>query len=76
VDREAAEARGLMPGGKPASEILIEIVTVGAYAKVTAIDPATGSEASVTVPANTDEFTMKAAARRKLEYVMRKLAPE
>jgi hypothetical protein len=59
-------------GDKPGPEILIEIVTVGAYAKVTAIDPATGIEASVTVPANADELTMKTAARRKLEYVMRK----
>ena len=63
-----------MPGEKPGNDILIEIVTIGAYAKVTAIDPVTGAEACVTAPANAGEAALKAAARRKLEYVLKKRA--
>ena len=61
-----------MPGQKPGREILIEIVTIGAYAKVTAIDPVTGTEVSLTGPANAGEATLKAAARRKLDFVLKK----
>jgi hypothetical protein len=57
---------------KPGREILIEIVTVGAYAKVSAIDPATGTEVSLTGPVSADEYALKEAARRKLDFVLRK----
>ena len=53
-------------------EVLIEIVTVGAYAKVSALDPETGTEVSVTAPANLDELILKEAAIRKLEFVLKK----
>ena len=46
-------------------EILIEIVTIGAYAKASAIDPATGTEVSVMGPANADRATLEAAALQK-----------
>ena len=59
----------LSKGGR---EILIEIVTVGAYAKVTAIDSATGTEVSVTGPAAADRATLEAAAIRKLQFVLNK----
>ena len=53
-------------------EIFIEIVTVGAYAKVAAIDSATGTEVSVTGPANASRDSLEAAAVAKLEYVLKK----
>ena len=53
-------------------EILIEIVTIGAYAKVTAIDAATGTEVSTTGPADADRATLEAAAIRKLQFVLNK----
>jgi hypothetical protein len=53
-------------------EVLIEIVTVGAYAKVAAIDSATGTEVSITGPADAERSTLEAAALRKLEFVLSK----
>jgi hypothetical protein len=63
-----------MPGrlSKGGREILIEIVTIGAYAKVVAIDAETGTEISVTGPADADRNTLEAAAVRKLQYVLTK----
>jgi len=57
---------------KGGREILIEIVTIGAYAKVTAIDAATGTEVSTTGPADADRVTLEAAAIRKLQFVLNK----
>ena len=59
----------LSKGGR---EILIEIVTIGAYAKVVAIDAVTGTEISVTGPADADRSTLEAAAVRKLQFVLNK----
>jgi hypothetical protein len=59
----------LSKGGR---EILIEIVTIGAYAKVTAIDAATGTEVSITGPADADRITLETAAIRKLQFVLNK----
>ena len=53
-------------------EVLIEITTVGAYAKVAAIDSATGTEISITGPAEADRSTLEAAAIRKLQFVLKK----
>jgi hypothetical protein len=47
-------------------------VAIGNSVKVTAIDPATGAEASFICPANTPQSAMTNAARRTLEYVLRK----
>jgi uncharacterized protein DUF6898 len=57
---------------KGGREILIEIVTIGAYAKVTAIDAATGTEVSTTGPADADRATLETAAIRKLQFVLNK----
>jgi hypothetical protein len=62
-------ANRLNDGGR---EVLIEITTIGAYAKVAAIDAATGTEISITGPANADRATLEAAAIKKLEYVLTK----
>lgn len=59
----------LSKGGR---EILIEIVSIGAYAKVSAIDAATGTEVSITGPADADRVTLEAAAIRKLQFVLNK----
>ena len=59
----------LSKGGR---EILIEIVTIGAYAKVVAIDAATGTEISLAGPADADRSTLEAAAVRKLQFVLNK----
>lgn len=53
-------------------EVLIEIVTLGTYAKVTAIDSATGTEISMTGPANAPRASLEAAAVSKLEFVLKK----
>ena len=60
---------------KPASggrEVLVEIVTLGAYAKATAIDAETGTEVSITGPANATRASLEAAALSKLEYMLKK----
>jgi hypothetical protein len=59
----------LSKGGR---EIFIEIVVVGAYAKVSAIDSVTGTEISITGPADADRSTLEAAAVRKLQFVLNK----
>ncbi len=55
-------------------EILIEIVTIGAYAKVSAIDSLTGTEISITGPASAERSSLEAAAIAKLEFVLKKRA--
>jgi hypothetical protein len=62
-------ANRLNDGGR---EVLIEITTIGAYAKVAAIDAATGTEISIAGPANADRATLEAAAIKKLEYILTK----
>jgi hypothetical protein len=53
-------------------EILIEFVAQGNVVKTTAIDPDSGAEASIVGPANAGRMALAEAARRKLEYVMKK----
>jgi len=53
-------------------EIFLEVVVQGAFAKATAIDSATGLEASVVGPASAPRATLADAAKRKLEYLLRK----
>jgi hypothetical protein len=60
-----------MPGDE-GREIFFEIVTIGASAKVSAIDSVTGTEVSIIAPAGGDEASLKSAALRKLEYVLKK----
>jgi hypothetical protein len=57
-------------------EILIEIVILGGYAKVSAIDPVTGTEVSVMGPGNATRASLEAAALNKLDYVLKKKAAE
>jgi len=55
-----------------AREILVEIVIRGNSAKATALDPDTGIEASVVGPASASQVALADAARRKLDYLLRK----
>jgi hypothetical protein len=63
-----------MPTARNGREVLIEIVTLGTFAKVTAIDSATGTEVSVTGPANASRASLEAAAMSKLQFVLKKNA--
>ncbi|MDJ0895311.1 MAG: hypothetical protein QNJ92_09240 [Alphaproteobacteria bacterium] len=56
------------------AKIIYEFIQVGAYVKVSAVDVATGVEVSVTAPASAPVETMRATARRKLNYVLAKRA--
>jgi len=53
-------------------EIFLEVFIQGAFAKATAIDSATGIEASVVGPANASRVALGDAAKRKLEYLIKK----
>ena len=56
-------------------EVIIEIMTVGRIAKVSAIDPVTLIEVSIQGPADTPEFMLRRTAIAKLDYVLRKRRP-
>ena len=53
-------------------EIIFEIVTLGAYAKVTAMDVQTMVEGTIQGPRNTPEPVLRQNALKRLEYMMRK----
>lgn len=53
-------------------DVFIEIVTLGNFAKVTAIDSVTGTEVCVTGPSTAPRATLEAAAINKLEFVLKK----
>jgi hypothetical protein len=52
--------------------IYVEFTVLGNSVKVTAIDPATGLEASIMGPAGAPQSVLAQAARRKLAYLARK----
>jgi hypothetical protein len=73
MDGTAVAPRSMIPPrGSSGREVFIEIVTVGAYAKVSAIDSATGTEVSITGPANAERASLEAAAISKLEFMLKK----
>jgi hypothetical protein len=53
-------------------EILVEFVAIGNTVKVTAIDTASGTEASIIGPTGAPQATLKAAVLRKLDYVLKR----
>jgi len=53
-------------------EIIFEFLRVGAAVKVTAVDVATGIEASIVGDPAAGETALKQLARQKLEYVRAK----
>ena len=58
------------------SEIYVEFVVHGNVVKATAIDSATGTEASIVGPAKAGREILSQAAMRKLEYVLKKKGGE
>ena len=53
-------------------EIIFEFFQVGGSVKVTAVDVASGIEASIVGDPNAGEAALKRLARQKLDYVMAK----
>jgi hypothetical protein len=55
-----------------AAPVYVEFTVLGNTVKVTAIDPATGLEASIVGPASAPQSVLADAARRKLDYLAKK----
>jgi len=55
---------------------IIEMITIGRYVKVTAVDTRTGIEASIVGDPRRGDRVLRQAGLRKLEYVMKKKAEE
>jgi len=53
-------------------EVIFEFVRVGEFLKVSAIDPVTNIEVSITASPRMDRAVLKEAAVRKLRYVIAK----
>ena len=53
-------------------EVIFEFFTVGPYVKVSAMDVATMTEATMQGPATTPQAILQREALKKLEFVMRK----
>lgn len=53
-------------------EILFEMIYDGPYVRVSAIDPRTNTEVQMVGDARLSVDSLKAAAARKLEYVLRR----
>jgi len=56
-------------------DIIIEFSRVGAYVKVTAVDPVSLMEASIVGPASSSPETLKRTALQKLRFVLFKRSP-
>ncbi len=54
------------------ADVLFEYVRHGTSVKVTAVEPETGIEAVVIVPADLPEAQMQARALQKLLYILKK----
>ncbi len=60
-----------MAGGR-GNGVIFEFITVGSYVKVTAVDPISGTEATIVGDPMRGENALRQAALRKLEYVLEK----
>ena len=56
----------------PDKRVIIEFVKVGAYVKVSAIDPTTKVEVSIVGDPSMSQATLEQTAVQKLKYVLRK----
>jgi len=52
--------------------VIVEMISVGRYVKVTAVDTRTGVEATIVGDPRRGERALRAAAVRKLRYVLEK----
>ncbi|MGO8914848.1 MAG: DUF6898 family protein [Stellaceae bacterium] len=55
-------------------EVIFEFIRIGGTVKVTAVDAATGIEASIVGTPAAGQTALKRLARRKLDYVMARRA--
>ncbi len=55
---------------------IIEMIGIGRYVKVTAVDTRTGIEASIVGDPRRGDRALRQTALRKLEYVLKKKAEE
>lgn len=53
-------------------EVIFEYKQIGSIVRVTAIDPATGTEVTFQAPAATSRWDLQNTAMRKLRYVLQK----
>lgn len=60
---------------RPLTEVIFEFRQVGNAMKVSAIDPITNTEVSIVGSPRMDKTALKAAALRKLRYVIEKTQP-
>lgn len=67
----AGSRRGRRPPAE-GGEFLLEFRRIGNAVKVSAIDPVTGTEVSITGPASIGEAELTLNACNKLRYVLRK----
>lgn len=61
-----------MAGNDRLREVLYELVTVGGYVKVTAVDPASGLEVCIVGSPHAGERILKDTALKKLRHVLEK----
>lgn len=52
--------------------VIYEMIAVGRYVKVTAVDTRTGTEVSIVGDPRRGEHALRETAKRKLRYVMEK----
>lgn len=60
-----------MTGGRD-NGVIFEFISVGAYVKVSAIDPLTGTEVSIVGDPMSGEAALRRTALRKLKFVLEK----
>jgi hypothetical protein len=60
----------------PGRSVLFELTILGAFARMAAVDEATGLEVVVTGPANAARSDLEALALRKLERQMKAETPQ
>ena len=56
----------------PDKTVIIELVKVGAYVKVSAIDPSTKVEVSIVGDPSVSQATLQRTAVQKLKYILNK----
>jgi hypothetical protein len=61
---------------RPDEEVLLEFHRIGAVVKVSAVDPATLTEVSISGPASAGEAALRQVALRKLRYVLERRKAE
>jgi hypothetical protein len=64
--------RGSTSSAPPERRIILELTTIGASQKVTAVDEETGLEVSFVAPATAARADIERLARAKLDYVRKK----